>query len=47
MVQRRMYYDDSRGVGEALDEHDVEDNGLDVTFKHFISFIDFDKSFSY
>ena len=35
MIQRRLYFDDDRGVEEALDEHDEFGNGLGVTAQLF------------
>jgi len=36
MQQRRMYKDDGRGVGEALNETDELDLGITVQAKYFV-----------
>jgi len=38
MVHRRLTEDDSRGVGEALNEKDSDGNGLRALLKHWLIF---------
>ena len=41
MIQRRMYKDDGRGVGEALNETNpdsLDGRGIQTNFKHFLRF---------
>jgi hypothetical protein len=35
---RRLLFDDNRGVGEALNETDIYGNGIKVSTKYFIDF---------
>jgi len=41
MQNRRMYYDDGRGMGEALDETDAMGNGIIVPAKYYLQLFDF------
>lgn len=36
MHNRRMYKDDGRGVGEALNETDADGNGMRVTTTYYL-----------
>ena len=36
MQNRRLLYDDGRGVGEALNETDKEGRGIEVNAKYFV-----------
>ena len=36
MVQRRLFFDDYRGVNEPLNETDSQGNGLGVTVSHYV-----------
>lgn len=39
MHQRRLYYDDSRGVGEPLNETDEYGNGIQVTSTYYFQIL--------
>lgn len=36
MHNRRLYFDDHRGMGEALNETDEFDNGITVTSNYYL-----------
>jgi hypothetical protein len=36
MHNRRMYYDDHRGMGEALNETDAKDSGITVVSNYYV-----------
>ena len=40
MINRRLYYDDRRGVGEALNETDSYGNGITVHTTYHLHFFD-------
>jgi len=40
MQNRRLYYDDYRGVGEALNETDAYGNGITVSATYRMQFFD-------
>lgn len=39
MQNRRLYYDDNRGVGEPLDETNQYGLGITVSAKYYVQFI--------
>lgn len=38
MIQRRLLYDDSRGVGEALNERNLDGSGVTQKVRHLLGF---------
>ena len=40
MIHRKTSTDDARGVGEALNEYDLEQKPLTVLLKHYVHFGD-------
>jgi len=36
MQHRKLYYDDSRGMGEALNEKDASGKGIDVPATYYL-----------
>jgi hypothetical protein len=47
MQNRRLNFDDHRGVGEALNETDSFENGITVHCLYHVQFFDRTKDFSY
>ena len=46
MQNRRLLFDDNRGVGEALNETNKEGRGIEVNAKYFIQIFNTDKTSS-
>ena len=42
MHNRRMYHDDHRGMGEALNETDASGNGITVTSNYYLHIFESD-----
>ena len=47
MQNRRLYFDDGRGVDEALNEMDSFGNGITVHSLYHLQFLDRSKDYSY
>ena len=47
MMNRRLYYDDRRGVGEALNEVDVHGNGITVHCLYHVHFFETNQEASF
>lgn len=46
MQNRRLLFDDARGVGEALNETDSEGRGIEVNAKYYVQIFDTTKAAS-
>ena len=44
MQNRRLMYDDNRGVGEALNEENFEKKGIAVNAKYYVQIFDYTKT---